>query len=108
MINEQELKKFFAENRSEISDTGFSKRVQQHLPPRKSALPQIVMLACIVTGFSLTIAIVGFSTIQAQLLSLIDAVAHSQIPSIESIMTYLGVLATLSFIGFAAADMDLA
>ena len=106
MINEQELKKFFAENRSEIPDNGFSKRVQHHLPTRKSVLPQIVMLACIVAGLSLTIAVVGFSTIQAQFLSLINAIAHLQMPSLASIMTYLGVLVTLSFVGFAVADTD--
>ena len=49
-----------------------------------------------------------FSTIQTQLLSLIDAVAHLQMPSVESVMTYFGVLATLSFIGFAVAETDVA
>jgi len=106
MINEQDLKNFFAENRSEIADNGFSARVQQRLPARQSIFPQIVMLLCIVTGLWLTITIVGFSSIQTQLLSLIDAVVHLQIPSFASIMTYLGVLATLSFIGFAVADTD--
>ena len=108
MINEHELKKFFVENRSEIPDNGFSKRVRQHLPPRQSIFPQIVMSVCIITGLSLTIAIVGFSSIQAQLLSLVDAVSRLQMPSVASIMTYLGILATLSFVGFAVAETDLA
>ena len=108
MINEQELKKFFAENKSEISDNGFSKSIQHRLPERKSIFPQVVMMVCIVAGLSLTIFITGFSTIQTQLLSLIDSIAHLQIPSLASVMTYLGVLATLSFIGFAVAETDVA
>ena len=106
MINEQELKHFFKENKLEISDNGFSKHVQHHLPARKSVLPQMVMLICIIAGLSTTIFITGFSTIQTQLLSLINAIAHLQIPSVASVMTYLGVLATLSFIGFAIAETD--
>ena len=106
MINEQKLKSFFKENKSEIPDNGFSKRVLHHLPTRKSVFPQVVMLICVVAGLSLTVAVAGFSTIQTQLLSLIDAVAHLQIPSATSIMTYIGVLATLSFIGFAVAETN--
>jgi len=104
MINEDELKSFFTKNRSEIPDNGFSKRVQQYLPPRKSVLPQIVMLICIATGLSLTLSITGVSAILVQLLSLVDSVALMQIPSLSSVMTYLGILATLSFIGFAAIE----
>ena len=106
MINEQDLKKFFAENKSEISDNGFSARVQHRLPERKSILPQIIMLVCIIAGLSLTISITGFSTIETQLLSLVNSVAHLQIPSAASVMTYLGVLAMLTFIGFAVAEID--
>ena len=106
MMNEQELKNFFDENRSEIPDNGFSKHVQQQLSPRTSIFPQIMMLICIVSGLSLAISVIGFSTIQMQLLSLVDAVVHLQIPSASSIMTYFGVLAALSFIGFAVAETD--
>jgi len=108
MINEHELKIFFAENKSEISDNGFSKHVQHRLPTRKSVFPQVVMSVCIIAGLSLTIAITGFSTIQTQLFSLINSVVHLQIPSVTSIMTYLGMLAALSFIGFAVAETDVA
>ena len=108
MINEQELKKFFVENRSEIPDNGFSKRVQRHLPPRQSIFPQIVMSVCVIVGLSLTVAIVGLSGIQAQLLSLVDAISRLQMPSVASIMTYFGVLATLCFVGFAVAEPELA
>ena len=108
MINEQDLKKFFVENKSEISDNGFSKNLQYLLPQRKSVLPQIIMFVCIVAGLSLTIFMTGFSNIETQFFSLIDSVVHLQIPSASSIMTYLGVLAALAFVGFAVAETDVA
>jgi hypothetical protein len=106
MINEQDLKKFFTENKSEISDNEFSKNIQHRLPERKSIFPQMVMFVCIVAGLSLTIFITGFSNIETQLWGLINSVAHLQMPSFQSVMTYLGVLAALGFIGFAVADTD--
>jgi hypothetical protein len=101
MINEQKLKNFFAENRSDIPDSGFSKQLQHYLPTRKSMVPKILMLICIIIGLSSTIVIIGFSTIQTHLLSLLYAVVHLQLPSVNSVLSYFGALAILSLIGFA-------
>ncbi len=106
MIDEQELKNFFIENRTEIPDNDFSKQVQNHLPARNSMLSQIISPICTIIGLFLMISIVGFSTIQTQLLSLINAVAHLQIPSVDSIMTYFGLLAALIYIGFSTVETD--
>ncbi|MDR0873322.1 MAG: DUF5056 domain-containing protein [Prevotellaceae bacterium] len=108
MINEQDLKNVFAEHRADIADNGFSRRVAQHLPPRRSLLPQIIPAVFTIAGFVLTVALQDMTVIEVRLLGLVNAVAHLQMPSSVEIMTYLGVLATMGFIGFAAAETDIA
>ncbi len=101
MINDQDLKKIFNAQKSDIPDDGFSERVVSHLPERASILPQVVMVLCVVTGLSLTIAIQGITPIFNQIGSLITAISHLQMPSITSIVTYVGGVALLGTIGYA-------
>lgn len=47
--NDKLLRDFFAENKQEIADNGFSRRVMHHLPDRSNRL------ACIWSAFVMTV-----------------------------------------------------
>ena len=106
MINEQDFSKTFTANKLEFSDEGFSKRVVSHLPQRKSILPQIVMVAFVALGLVLMFALQAFSLILEQISSLVASISQLQIPSINAIITYLGVLGSIGLIGYAVVHSD--
>jgi len=100
-MDDQDFKKIFTTHKSDISDDGFSKRLIEQLPERKSILPQAVMIVCIMIGLILTFAMQGFTPLFEQINSLITSISHLQMPSLSSIFTYLGVLIMTGFIGYS-------
>ncbi len=100
-MNDKDLKAFFKAHQTDIVDDGFSKQVMRQLPARTSILPQIVMAFCIVVGLTVTILIQGIDTIILNLTQLITAIGNLQMPSIQSLVTYLAGLAILGCVGFA-------
>jgi hypothetical protein len=105
-MNEQDLKQFFQDNKSDVADNGFSAQVARRLPERTRIFPQLVMFVCIATGILLAGMMVGFAKIEMQLFALLNAVTHFQLPSLSSVMTYFSVLLTMGFVGFVVADRD--
>ena len=105
-MNDQDLKKIFITHRVDVPDDGFSERVIRRLPERRSILPQMVMVAFVMTGLALTVAIQGVTPLLEQIDSLITSISHLQIPSPGSIITYIGALALTGIIGYSVAQAD--
>jgi len=106
-MKNEELKKLFGTQKTNIPDDGFSERVVRRLPERKSLLPQIIMITFIMIGLMITFAMPGFATsVVEQINSLVISISHSQIPSATSIVTYLGMLALLNTIGYSMARVS--
>jgi hypothetical protein len=103
MTSEQDLKRIFEAKRLDIPDNGFSQQVRRNLPERKGIFLQIIAPLSAITGFAIVVAIFGAMSIYDQMLDLITAVSHLQMPATMSLFTYLGGMATLGFIVFAAA-----
>ena len=106
MMNDQDLKKIFAEHKIDVPDNGFSKRITVRLPPRKNSLPQIVMIVCVVAGLGLTLAIQGIYPIFEQINDLVRSIANLQAPTLISVLTYIGFIATFGLIGYSVSHAD--
>jgi hypothetical protein len=105
-MNDPDFKKIFIAHKVDISDNGFSKRVNRQLPERKNMLPQLVMVAFIMIGFAFVFALKGFTPLIDQIGNLITSISHMQVPSPASIAAYFGVLALLGFIGYSVTQAD--
>lgn len=57
--NDRLLKEFFAANRHEITDNGFSRRVMRHLPARNRQLSQLWNICCFTLVTVLFVALDG-------------------------------------------------
>ncbi len=106
MKTDQDLKKIFTAHRVDVADDGFTERVIRQLPERKSILPQIVMVVFVVIGLTLTLAIQGVTPLLDQINSLMNSISHMQVPSVSSVVTYVGALALLGIIGYSVAQAD--
>ena len=105
-MNDQDLKKIFAAHKTDISDDGFSERINKQLPERRNILPQVVMVIFVLIGLTLTIVIQGITPMLEQISNLITSISHLQIPSLASVFTYFSFLALLGIIGFSVAQAD--
>ena len=105
-MKEQDLRKIFEKNKTEIPDDGFSERVFGQLPERGSLLPQIVMAVSIITGIVFIIITQDFTFLIEQFFGLIISIIHLKTPSTTSVVTYLGFLAMVGIIGFTALLAD--
>ena len=103
MVKDTQLQKIFAPHKVEISDNGFSKQVVRQLPKRKSALPQIVMVAFVAIGLALTFSIQGVMPMIEQIKSFSTSIGSSQMPSMGSLLTYLYLLFSTGIIGYGVA-----
>ncbi|GHV10109.1 hypothetical protein FACS1894162_2640 [Bacteroidia bacterium] len=106
MTNDKDLKQLFEAHRTEFSDKGFSEEIKHRLPERPSYLPQFLMLISIIAGLTLTVSILGVTTISANIVNFVSAIGHLQLPSAISTITYMGMFATLCLIGFAMSATD--
>ena len=61
--NDKLLKDFFAENKREIADNGFSRRVLRHLPNRSQRLSQVWSIFCFTLALVLLITLDGLQAI---------------------------------------------
>jgi hypothetical protein len=104
MTSDKNLKQLFEAHRTEFSDNGFSDHLKHHLPERPSVLPQFLMIISIITGLTLTISILGVTTILDNIVNFVLAISHLQLPSAISTFTYVAMFATLGLIGFAVNE----
>jgi len=105
-MNEQDLRKLFAEHKIEIPDKGFSERIIRQLPERRSMLPQIVMTVFILIGLALAYVLQGISPLLEQINSLITSISLQQAPSPIAIISYIGFLSMVGIIGYAVVKAD--
>ena len=105
-MNDKDFKKLFTAHRVDIPDEGFSKRVIEQLPERRSILPQLVMVVFIIIGLALTIIIQGVVPLLEQIHSLITSISLLQTPSPIAVFTYLSILGLIGIIGFSVAQVD--
>jgi len=107
-MNDNDFKKLFEAHKIDRSDDGFLERVVRQLPERKSLLPQMVMIAAIIIGFTLTFAMPGFTTcVLEQIYSLTASINQLQAPTASAIITYFGLLTLLGTVGYSVAQVDL-
>ena len=105
-MNDKDFKKIFIERKADIPDDGFSEHVAEMLPKRKSILPQTVMIIFILIGLAITLAIHGLTPLLNQINDLLMSVSQMQIPSLSSVVTYIGALVLLGIIGYSVAQAD--
>ena len=102
-MEDKDFKKIFTANKADIPDQGFSERVVRQLPGRKSMLPQVVMVVCIMIGLVLAFVIQGVTPLLEQINSLIASISHLQAPSPSSIVIYFSVLTIIGIVGYSVA-----
>ena len=61
--NDKLLKDFFAENKREIADNGFSRRVMHHLPDRSNRLARLWTVFVMAVGATLFVTLGGLEAV---------------------------------------------
>ena len=61
--NDKLLKDFFAENKREIADNGFSRRVMHHLPDRSNRLARLWTVFVMTVGATLFVTLGGLEAV---------------------------------------------
>ena len=61
--NDKLLKDFFAENKREIADNGFSRRVMHHLPDRSNRLARLWTVFVMAVGATLFVTLGGLEDV---------------------------------------------
>jgi hypothetical protein len=103
---EKDLERLFKEHRDEIPDNGFTGNLKCRLPQRPSFLPQIVMFICISVGMALVFMLQSFEMIVNNIHEFILAISQLQCPSIDLILTYLGMLFCVYIIAYAMTTTE--
>lgn len=89
--NDKLLHDFFAENKQEIADNGFSQRVMHHLPSQNNWLVRIRTALIVIIG---TILFVWLGGVEATLRNMQEAIANIDQKSliiIAIVLLYLGM-----------------
>jgi uncharacterized membrane protein YcjF (UPF0283 family) len=104
MTDNQLLEKFFQEARqTEIPDNGFTQRVMQHVPDRKTQrLSRLWTTFCIVVAAVLFVLLRGWEIIAYGLLMLVNTPLTQQ--QLVMIAASAGVLGLLAFVEFVARE----
>ena len=97
--NDEELiARFFADNRQEIADDGFTRRVMERLPGKALWLNRLWTAACMLVGLGLFVLLDGAAAIQGVWLRLSGDLAGSlasfEFGGVSPFLIYLGVLST--------------
>ncbi len=107
MCDDKELIRLFKANKSEIPDNGFSKELMNLLPKRNSVLPLLIITLCTVIGVILTVLIVDFTLLSAQINEMMISISKLQWPlsfSIASCFSWVIIAGTMAF---ALTRMDM-
>lgn len=98
--DEKLLKQFFAENKHEVEDNGFSHRVMKHLPKSRNRLAQIWTFCGFSLALLLFVAKDGFSLLIGTLREVIvEMIVSGQATQID-IKSLLLMAVVLTFIGY--------
>lgn len=92
--NDKLLQEFFAENRHEIEDNGFSLRVMRRLPDRTQRLSQIWTAFCFALALVLFYVLDGWKLILDVLREMFTAAAQHSLTQVDttSLLVAAGVL----------------
>ena len=83
--NDKLLKDFFAENKREIADNGFSRRVMHHLPDRSNRLARLWTVFVMTVGATLFVTLGGLEAVWGTLKDvLIGMINHGATSSIRN------------------------
>lgn len=100
------VKKFFSENRIDVPDDGFSKRVMRRLPNRTRRISRLWTAVCVVVGLMIFFRNKGFSV----LVSCFDGIfsdvlaRHEQLNNPHMLLTVGLVLLLMWGVGFAVRE----
>lgn len=100
------VRKFFSDNRIEVCDDGFSKRVMRRLPNRTRCISRIWTAVCCVAGLLIFLTNKGFSVLVSCFDSIFtDILArHEQINNPHLLLPVAMVLILLWGVGFAVRE----
>ena len=101
--NDKLLIDFFAENRQEIPDNGFTRRVMRHLPDRTRRISQVWVTFCFTLALVLFFVFDGLQQVLGTLRETLTAAAQSFIGCRHSIT--LPALSQNMFIGLNALEI---
>ena len=112
MDNDEKLiAKFFAENKQEFADNGFSERVMRRLPASKAVrLNRIWTLFCVVAGTVLIVRTGGLACIQTILHNIlgdfIGQFASVDLHNVSPLIAVVFFLTLLSVAGYNAIESE--
>lgn len=94
------VRKFFEENKIEIPDAGFSRRVMRCLPDRTRRLNRIWTAICVAVGVVMCVKFDWLSSLSAQVKSLADTVMSNHVISENPILLLFGLLFVIFLGGY--------
>ena len=89
--NDKLLHDFFAENKQEIADNGFSQRVMHHLPSQSDWLARIPTALIVIIGTTLFVWLGGAEATLRNMQEVIANIDQKSFIIITIVLLYLGV-----------------
>lgn len=96
--DEQLISKFMQNNKQEIADNGFSRKVMQRLPVSAKVWSDILTVACVISCCILFYAFDGFSLILQSVREVLQNQTMELINQPNNLQTLIAVIATVAFL----------
>lgn len=98
--NKDELlvRKFFEENRTDIPDSGFTRRVMRRLPDRTRRLNRIWTAICVALGVVVAVKLDWLEALSSQVKNAADTVMANHVIADNPFLLFIGLL-LLIFLG---------
>lgn len=100
------VRKFFEENKIDVPDDGFSRRVMRRLPDRERRLSRVWTAVCAVLGVLLVVKNDWLGVVWAQVQGLFDKASELPLMSGSHVVMFLSVLIVISLWGYKAISED--
>lgn len=96
--DEQLISKFMQNNKQEIADNGFSRKVMQKLPVSAKVWSDILTVACVISCCILFFAFDGFSLILQSVREVLQNQTMEIMNQPNNLQTLIAVIATVAFL----------
>ena len=96
--DEQLISKFMQNNKQEIADNGFSRKVMQRLPVSAKVWSDILTVACVISCCILFYAFDGFSLILQSVREVLQNQTMELMNQPNNLQTLIAVIATVAFL----------
>ena len=96
--DEQLISKFMQNNKQEIADNGFSRKVMQRLPVSAKVWSDILTVACVISCCILFYAFDGFSLILQSVREVLQNQTIELMNQPNNLQTLIAVMATVAFL----------